>query len=105
MTETLFDWLEQPQSVRATDPETSRKALRELPLAPRQDEVIQALRGLVVTSTADDVKRYLAERGLLRERNEVSSRLNELAKLGRVRKVGVRRNHRGRTVSTWKLLP
>ncbi len=104
---TLFDFLEDQQSVRRTDPPTSAKALRELPLRPRQQEVVDALRHLVVTSTADDVKRVLAERGLHRERNEVASRLSELAGMipQRVRKVGVRRNHRNKSVATWRLVP
>jgi hypothetical protein len=72
-------------------------------LRPRQSEVVEALRFLVAAATADDVKVCLGRRGMTRERNEVASRLSELEHLGIVRRVSVKRNHRGRTVHTWAL--
>ena len=99
----LFDAPVDPLPARSSDPETSRAAARELPLRARQQECIDALRWLGVSATADDVKRCLAEHGFQRERNECSSRLSELERLGRVRKIGVRKNHRGKSVATWGL--
>jgi hypothetical protein len=93
-----------PLPARTSDPETSRAAARELPLRARQQECVDALRWLCVSATADDVKRCLAEHGMVRERNECASRLSELERLGRVRKVGVRKNHRGKNVATWRLV-
>lgn len=100
---TLFDAPLEPLPVRSSDPETSRAAARELPLRARQQECVDALRWIGVSATADDVKRCLAEHGMDRERNECASRLSELEQLGRVRKVGVRKNHKNKSVATWVL--
>lgn len=106
---TLFDWQEAPLPVRSTDPATSRAAARALPIRARQAECIEALRWLGVSSTADDVRQVLVSRGLDRARNEVASRLSELADPERwpdgalVRRVGVRANARGRGVATFVL--
>lgn len=102
---TLFDFLEPALPVRSSDPATSRAAARELPLRARQQEVVDALRLLCTSATADEVKHALAGYGMARERNEVASRLSELERLGRVRKIGVKKNHRGKNVATWRLIP
>lgn len=104
MSATLFDFLEPALPVRSTDPATSRVAARELPLRPRQQECVEALRWIGVSATADDVKRCLSEHGLQRERNECASRLSELERLGVVCKVGVRKNERNKSVATWRLV-
>lgn len=100
----LFDAPVTAAPSRRSDPATSRVAGKELPLRPRQAEVIEALRHIAVSATADDVKKCLSEHGLIRERNECASRLSELERLGRVRKVGVKRNHRNKSVATWRLV-
>lgn len=94
-----------PLPVRSTDPATSRAAARDLPLRARQSEVVEALRWLGVSATADEVRQVLREHGFDRERNECASRLSELERLGRVRKIGVKKNHRGKNVATWRLIP
>lgn len=101
----LFDTPVTAARHRHNDPATSRAAARELPLRARQQEVVDALRFLVGSATADEVRTVLREYGFDRERNEVSSRLSELERLGITRKVGVRRNHKNKSVATWRLIP
>lgn len=88
---------------RRSDPRTSVVAGRELPLRARQQEVVDALRLLSRSATADEVRQTLRDYGFERERNEVASRLSELERRGLARKVGVRPNHKGRNVATWRL--
>lgn len=99
----LFDAPVSAAPSRASDPVTSRIAGRELPLRARQSEVVEALRWLGVSATADEVRTVLREHGFDRERGEVASRLSELERLEVVRKVGVRKNHKNRSVATWVL--
>ena len=100
---TLFDALPTAGLARRTDPQTSVVAAKELPLRARQQEVVEALRWIGVSATADDVKRCLREHGMDRERNECASRLSELERLGVARKIGVRKNAKGKNVATWGL--
>lgn len=106
---TLFDAPPTAAPSRRSDPVTSKMAGKALPLRVRQQEVVHALRWIGVSATADDVKQCLAEHGLQRERNEVASRLSELADPERwpqgplVRRVGVRPNQKGRNVATFAL--
>lgn len=100
----LFDAPPSGARHRRTDPATSKAAARDLPLRARQAEVVEALRWLGVTATADDVRGVLCGYGLARERNEVASRLSELERLGVCRKVGVRRNAKNKSVATWALV-
>jgi hypothetical protein len=94
---------------RSTDPATSKASARALPIRARQLEVLEALRLLSVASTAEDVQAVLAERGMRREKNEVSSRLSELADERRwplgalVRRCGVKQGRRGRPNTTFVL--
>jgi hypothetical protein len=91
------------------DQPTSRAAARALPIRARQQECLSALRWIGVSATADDVRKCLLEHNLDRARNEVASRLSELADPARwpdgplVRRVGVKANARGRGVATFVL--
>jgi hypothetical protein len=100
---TLFDFAADPLPVRSSDPETSKAAARDLPLRARHQEVVDALRLRACSATADEVRQTLREYGFDRERGEVASRLSELERLGIARKVGVRKNHKNRSVATWVL--
>ncbi len=102
----LFDLPAAPLPVRASDPETSKRAARDLPLRPRQHEVVIALRHMVVSADAAAIRGWLlAELGLHRERNEVASRLAELERMDPplVRKGGCKEGPRGRPVALWSL--
>ena len=99
----LFDAPLDALPARRSDPATSKAAARELPLRARQAEVVEALRWLAVSSTADEIRGVLRERGFDRDRGEVASRLSELEHRGFVRKVGVRKNHKNKSVATWVL--
>lgn len=102
----LFDMPAAPLPVRSSDPATSRRAARDLPLRPRQQECIIALRHIVVSVDAAAIKGWLlAELGLHRERNEVASRLAEMERMDPplVRKGGVKAGPRGRPVALWSL--
>lgn len=101
----LFDAPATAARHRRSDPATSRAAARDLPLRARQQEVVDALRLLSRSATADEVRLCLRDYGFDRERNEVASRLSELERLGVARKVGVRKNHRNKSVATWRLVP
>lgn len=104
----LFDYAPAPLPVRSSDPETSQYAAAVLPLRARQKEVLCALRHMIVSVDAADVKAWLtAELGLDRERGEVASRLSELERMDPplVRKVGVKQGRRGRPCATWGLTP
>lgn len=90
-------------SHRRTDPVTSKRAARQLPVRERQAEVLAALRWLAVASDPAAIRDRLAQSGMHRERGEVASRLAELLELGLVRKVGVKQGPRGRAVTTWAL--
>lgn len=100
---TLFDLPVDPLPVRSSDPATSRRAARDLPIRERQREVLVALRWLAVASDPAQIRDRLVASGMVRERNEVASRLSELERLGLVRRVGVRQGPRGRAVGTWSL--
>lgn len=100
---TLFDVPVDPLPVRSSDPATSRRAARDLPIRERQREVLVALRWLAVASDAADIRDCLEAAGMRRERGEVASRLSELRRMGLVREVGVKQGPRGRAVTTWAL--
>lgn len=89
--------------VRRSDPATSWEAARRLPIRVRQAEVLLALREMGVSACAAQIKGWLLAKGLLRERNEVASRLSELHRAGLVRKDSVKKGARGRPVQTWTL--
>lgn len=102
----LFDSPPAPLPARSADPETSRYSAKVLPLRARQREVVIALRHLIVSADAADIKACLsAELGLDRERSEVASRLSELERMEPplVRKIGVKQGRRGRPVATYVL--
>ena len=88
----LFDAPLDALPARRSDPATSKAAARALPLRARQAEVVE-----------DEIRGVLRERGFDRERGEVASRLSELEHRGFVRKVGVRKNHKNKSVATWVL--
>lgn len=105
---TLFDLPPAPLPARASDPETSKVAARQLDVRQRQAEVLRALRHLVVASTAEQIQERLFAFGLRREKAEIRSRLAELKDPRRftepmVRKVGVREAATGRPTTTWAL--
>lgn len=107
--ESLFDTpIEGPLPVRSSDPETSRAAVLQLNVRERQAEVLRAMRHRIVSSTPEEIRSTLSAWGFRQERNEVASRLSEMASTKHfdpplVRKVGVKRNHRNRPVGTWIL--
>lgn len=106
---TLFE-MPATAAVRHSDPETSKVAYLQLKVRDRQAQVLTAMRRRVVPSTAEEIRSQLASTGIRQERNEVASRLAELAdgerwpdRVPLVRRVGVRKNHRQRPVGTWVL--
>jgi hypothetical protein len=107
---TLFDQPNEARS-RSTDPETTKVAGMRKDPAPDQADVLRVLRLAGVAITCEQVRSMLVEHlNKRRDRNEVASRLSELADVKRwpeqaplARKVGTRKNHRGRDVATWAL--
>jgi len=71
------------------------------PLSPTQQEVVEALRWLIVASDTSDIQRALAEHNINRQRNEIAKRLCELELLGRVVRVGRNFDRRG-WPTTWR---
>lgn len=72
------------------------------PLKPSQQEVMEALRVLIVASDTADIQRALRERGIPREKNCLSKRLHELEALSLVERVGKNFGPRGVTRTTWR---
>lgn len=105
---TLFDWSEPPLPVRSTDPATSRVAAKSVDMAARKQEVVDAMRLIAVSCTADEISDRLRQYGIRMDAGSVRSRLNQLRKDDqRVRKVGVKVVPKpvgtGRPSTTWML--
>lgn len=83
----LFDSLADPMA-RTTDPESSKVAAKTLKVNPREDEILQALKRLVVASDTHAIQAVLGEYGLVRERNTISRRLTSLERKGLVVRCG-----------------
>ncbi len=104
--QSIFDAPPAPLPVRSTDPETSQRAARDLPIRARQREVLLAMRHMIVSRSAADIAAMLVSEGFSQQYpNEVSSRLNELRKMDPplVEKVGVKMGGRKAQVQTWAL--
>lgn len=103
--QSIFDAPPAPLPVRSTDPETSKRAARDLPIRARQHEVAVALRHMIVSASACDIAAFLVAEGFDRQTNEVASRLSEMAAMDPplVKRVGVKDGKRGRQVGTWVL--
>jgi predicted transcriptional regulator len=71
------------------------------PLGPTQQEVVEALRWLIVASDTSDIQRALAEHNINRQRNEIAKRLGELEARGLVARTGRNFDRRG-WPTTWK---
>lgn len=105
----LFDApIEPPLPVRSQDPETSRVAAKSVDLAARKQEVLDAMRLIGVSCTADEISDRLREYGIRMDPGCVRSRLNQLKRDdGLVRKVGVKTVPKpigsGRPSTTWAL--
>ena len=69
-------------------------------LSPTQQEVIEALRWLIVPGDTHDIQRALGEHGITRERNTLAKRLGELESKGLVERVG--HSARKGTPTTWR---
>lgn len=106
---TLFDWDEPRLPVRSDDPPTSRVAAKSIDLAHRKQEVLDAMRLLGVSCTADEICGVLRSYRIPTEPGSVRSRLNQLrVDDGKVRKVGVKTVPKplgtGRPSTTWSLV-
>jgi Fe2+ or Zn2+ uptake regulation protein len=94
-------------SVRRSDPLTSHIAARSVDLTARQQEVLDSLRLVSVAATASELVPVLRRYGSRMDIGSVRSRLNELGKAGKVRKVGQKAVPKpmgtGRPEFTWML--
>lgn len=102
MQASLFDVPADP-TFRKSDPATSKAASRTIATNAREAEVLEAMRGLTVASTAADISAYLKSYGLPRDQNCVSRRLTSLERAGVVRRCGVKAGASGRACSLWRL--
>lgn len=70
-------------------------------LTPTQQEVIEALRWLIVPGDTSDIQRALGEHNIPRATNCIAKRLTELERKGLVERVG-RRAVKGVTRTVWR---
>lgn len=103
MQEALFYVGPPDPAVRSTDRETSRAADKSVNRNHREQEVLDALRGLVVASSTHDIQRWLAGYGILRDRNCIGRRLTSLVKKGAVTDQGLKPGPYGRQVTAYRL--
>lgn len=71
------------------------------PLSPSQQEVMEALRLLIVASSTSDIQRVLQDHNILRDRNCLAKRLGELRDKGLVEPVGHDFSRKGHP-TTWR---
>ncbi len=90
-------------AVRSTDRETSRAADRSVNRNHREQEVLDALRGLVVASSAHEIQRWLAGYGIMRDKNCIARRLTSLVRAGKVNDQGLKPGPYGRAVTAYRL--
>ena len=93
---------------RRDDPRTSVVAAKSVDLAARKGEVLEAMRWIGVSCTADEISARLASYGIRMDPGSVRSRLNQLLKDDAlVRKVGCKTVPKplgsGRPSTTWAL--
>lgn len=90
---------------RSNDRSTSKKAGESVDLNAREAEVVDALRLLVVASSAHEITACLSERGFPRQVNCVGRRLTSLVRKGVVADQGVKPGPYGRDVTAYTLRP
>lgn len=98
----LFE-LDADPMVRKDSPETSRAAAKTVNVNARERECLDALRFLVVASSAYEVACCLQQRNIPRQVNCVSRRLGSLVKKGLVDARGVKPGPYGRDVTAYRL--
>lgn len=102
MTEpTLFG--DDDRFARRSDPATSHAAAASVDVNHREQEVVDALRGLVVASSAYDIQQHLASYGIRRDKNCVSRRLTSLVRKGLVDDRGTKPGPYNRDVTAYRL--
>lgn len=72
------------------------------PLKPSQQEVMEALRVLIVASDTSAIQEVLASHNIPREKNCIAKRLTELERLGLVERVGKNHLEHGVARTTWR---
>lgn len=90
--------------VRDSDPATSRAAAESVNINAREQEIVDALRFLVVASSAYEIQQALNNRGIARDKNCVSRRLTSLVRKGVVSNQGVKPGPYGRDVTAYRLV-
>jgi hypothetical protein len=90
-------------NVRADDPSTSTAAAASVDLNAREQEVVDALRFLVVASSTHDIQQHLEKYGIKRDRNCISRRLTSLVRRGVVVDQGEKDGPHGRRVTAYRL--
>lgn len=104
MNPTLFDFdAEEERFARKADRESVHAAAASVNRNHREQEVVDALRGLVVASSTHDIQQWLASYGLKRDRNNISRRLTSLVRAGKVSDQGVKPGPYGRAVTAYRL--
>lgn len=88
---------------RTADRETVRAAAASVNKNHREQEVLDALRGLVVASSTHDIQRWLAGYGISRDRNCIGRRLTSLVRAGKVSDQGLKPGPYGRHVTAYRL--
>lgn len=99
----LFDDMPPDPMVRAADPATSREAAETVNTNAREREILDALRLLVVASSAYEIQQCLNNHGLPRDKNCVSRRLTSLVRKGLVDNRGTKPGPYGRDVTAYRL--
>lgn len=100
-------WGDEPSepNVRSTDRDTSKRAGESVDVNAREAEVVDALRHMVVASSAHEITEFLRGRGFLRDKNCVSRRLTSLVRKGIVGDQGTKPGPYGRDVTAYTLRP
>lgn len=100
---TLFDVPADPM-VRSTDRETVRAAAVSVNVNQREQEIVTALRFLIVASSAYEIQQYLSRNNIPRDRNCISRRLTSLVRKGIVTDTGLKPGPYGRDVTAFRLV-
>lgn len=90
-------------NARSNDRATSAAAAATVNFNAREQEVLDALRFLVVASSTHDIQQHLELYGIKRDRNCISRRLTTLVRKGVVVDQGEKDGPHGRRVTAYRL--